>query len=302
MRPREMGLSAPAGFVPGAWGSGDLAILVPVIDPDLTPDEAISVATLRRFAPGETRMILKPESLTIRWDTEGFVIRSAPDKAMESLAAYNALMLSPWFYEALSGFAQVLVFQLDCLLLGPGLGSLARPGPSFIGAPYFRRNGRLKSVGNGGFSIRSPADALSVLTSRHLTLSISGARLRQYLKPTYFNLLCSGLLDALLNKADPAGGRFAQGYPRAEDEFWSYFAPLFSSSYRVADAMAGAAFAAESRPREVIRLNGGQLPLGAHAWTRHDRAFWEEILIALGFGAEVAHARRSRGGDFVSVD
>ena len=40
-------------------------------------------------------------------------------------------------------------------------------------------------------------------------------------------------------------------------------------------------FAAESQPRRVVELNGGQLPLGAHAWMKHDRAVWDETLAAM---------------------
>ena len=38
-------------------------------------------------------------------------------------------------------------------------------------------------------------------------------------------------------------------------------------------------FAFDETPREAFELNDRQLPFGAHAWYKHDRAFWEPYLL-----------------------
>jgi hypothetical protein len=98
---------------------------------------------------------------------------------------------------------------------------------------------------------------------------------RQYLKGTYLRYLVRHM-----RTGGGAAGLVAD-FDRAEDEFWIYYAPLFSDQFRLPSARDVVGFAAESRPRRVVELNGGRLPLGAHAWMKHDRPFWDETLTSL---------------------
>ena len=102
---------------------------------------------------------------------------------------------------------------------------------------------------------------------------------RQYLKGVYNKYLFAHL-------ARGGGAReFLGAFDRAEDEFFIYYAPLFSDGFKLPSAKDVVGFAAESRPRDVVALNGGRLPLGVHAWAKHDRAFWVEQLGKLGIEA-----------------
>jgi len=254
-------------------GSGPLLIVTPVITRTLTADEETGLATLRRFGGDWPKLLLHPRGLELAFDTTGFQTLALDPANFDGISAYNAMMMSPWFYELFAAYGSILIFQTDCLLLGPQIGDwLERPW-SYYGAPYFRRNGQLKSVGNGGFSLRRVADHLAVLRATSASLSrISGPMARQYLKSTYLRYLLR-----FLRKGGGADALVAD-FDRAEDEFWIYYAPLFSAQYRLPPPEAVVAFAAESRPRRVVELNGGRLPLGAHAWAKHDRPFWDEVL------------------------
>ena len=259
-----------------APGGGRLLIVTPIISGRLTPDEAIGLETLRRHGGDWPRLLLHPRGLTFAFDTTGFATLALDPANFEGISAYNAMMMSAWFYALFEGYEHILIFQTDCLLLSDRIAPwLDRPW-SYCGAPYFRRNGELKSVGNGGFSLRKVADHRAVLNASSASLGrISVPMARQYLKGTYLRYLLGHLA-----KGGGAAGLVAD-FDRAEDEFWIYYAPLFSDRFRLPSAEEVVGFAAESRPRRVVELNGGRLPLGAHAWMKHDRAFWDETLASL---------------------
>ena len=260
-----------------AAGSGQLLIVTPIISGRLTPDEAIGLETLRRHGGDRPRLLLHPRGLKFEFDTSGFATLDLDPANFDGISAYNAMLMSPWFYELFDAYQHILIFQTDCLLLSDRIGPWLESPWSYCGAPYFRRNGKLKSVGNGGFSLRKVADHLAVLNATRASAArISGPMARQYLKGAYSRYLLRYL-------AHGGGGaaRLVADFDRAEDEFWIYYAPLFSDQFHLPPAEAVVGFAAESRPRRVVELNGGKLPLGAHAWMRHDRAFWDETLASL---------------------
>ncbi len=268
---------APLSLRPPAR-RGDLAILVPIPDGRLDAEAKLSLATLARFAGDTPIILLKKSTAEITFPVANSETVEVPAPWMDSLSAYNALMMEAAFYEAFLGFDNILIFQLDCLLLGSDFRRFTDAGLSYWGAPYFRRNGQLKSVGNGGFSLRRPRDCLSVLTSERLSVGrVSPSMLRQYLKGAYLRIWTDFLVRGR-DRAVPLGQAFCDAFPRAEDEFWIFYAPAFSPQFRLATALQAVAFAAESQPRRVVELNGGALPLGVHAWARHDRPFWEEVL------------------------
>ncbi len=269
---REAGLQPPADPTP--WGSGELAAVVPVISPTLAPDEELALESLRRFAPGVEKILLTPEGLELTFDTVGFVRRTLPSANFDGIAAYNALLLQPWFYRLLSGWGSILIFQLDCVLLREGVEAWAARGFSYVGAPWFGRDGRLKAVGNGGLSLRRPADMLAVLESGRLHMSGATAQVRrQFGKPKHLAFLLRTLCAA--QGEGPLGARLAAAFGRPEDEFWSFYAPLLSPAYRLPAPAEAALFAAEASPSRITELNGGTPPLGGHAWARHERDFWE---------------------------
>ena len=275
-KPGDVVLRPPSG--PVVSGNGDLIIVVPMISGTLTDDEAVGIQLLRRFGGDHRKLILHPAGLTFDFDLAGLETVALDPANFDGISAYNAMLMSPWFYRMFAAFEHILIYQPDCLLLSDRIAPwLARPW-SYYGAPYFRRNGQLKSVGNGGFSLRRVVDHLAVLNAPDLSLTRASAPMvRQYLKGTYL-----GYLVAHLAAQDQSAAAFVSRFDRAEDEFWIYYAGLFSNRFRLPPAREVVGFAAESRPATVKALNGGQLPLGAHAWAKHDRGFWVQELAMLG--------------------
>jgi hypothetical protein len=272
-RPRDVHL-VPPDPAPDL-GRGRLCVVTPIYQPTLSREEAISLDLLRRFCPQHLKVILKPTGLVLPFDASDFRVVELDPANFAGISAYNKLMMTPWFYELFAGYEAILIYQTDCLILGDGLEAWPDRPWSYVGAPFLRRDGQLKAVGNGGFSLRRPGDFLKVLTSRRMTTAnLSGALMKEFAKGTYFKILMQALKAG--NAAD-----FVEVYARAEDEFWSFYAPLFHADYRVAPAAEAARFAAETKPRRIAELAGAP-PLGGHAWTVHDRPYWEARLKALG--------------------
>lgn len=279
--------AVPPAFAPSPspWpdlGGGPLAIVLPCVDVRLSPEQALSLATLRRWAPAVPRFLVVPEGLTPGWAHDDFRLLPIPAAAMASVADYNRMMLTPWFYRLFAGFDAILIFQTDCLLLRDDLAAWAARGWSYVGAPWFssKRGQRLKGVGNGGFSLRRPADALAVLESGAFSLwPRYGQQLRRFASFKHGGMLARTLAAARRNAtAEPLATRFVRHFQRPEDEFWSDYAPFFHQAYRLPPPLAALDFAFEPRPADCLALNGGRLPLGCHAWAKMDRGFWLDRL------------------------
>ena len=72
-------LSIPDGFVraPDPWpttGSGEVAVVVPLVSADLTADEELSIASLRRNAAGIPVYLVIPDDLVLKFDHDGFSV------------------------------------------------------------------------------------------------------------------------------------------------------------------------------------------------------------------------------------
>ena len=265
-------------------GRRALAVAVPMVEETLSAESALSLESLRRRALGVDRYLVVPQSLRLGWPHDDFQVLRVPDAAMSSIAAYNRLMLTPWFYRLFAGYDSLLIFQTDCLLLRDDLADWAAQGWSYVGAPWFarKRGMRLKAVGNGGLSLRRPADALAVLQAERFHWRPRlGQQIRHFASFKHLGLLRRTLAAARRDVAlEPLGARFVRHFARPEDEFWGQYAPFFHPGFRIPSPAAALDFAFEPRPADCLKLNGGRAPLGCHAWAKMDRAFW------LGFLAE----------------
>lgn len=181
---------------------------------------------------------------------------------------YNRLMLSHEFYSRFRASRYVLVCQTDVLLFEDRLDDWCNRGYDYVGAPWLpapadvsgwnvprrafyevrRLWGRLLPgfhainlkwrVGNGGFSLRRVDAMLAVLECHAEEVARVAA---QSHKVSCF-----------------------------EDVFWGVEVNRrWPGTLNVPDAKTAAHFAVESHPDMAMRLTGGELPMGAHAFQRH---------------------------------
>lgn len=191
---------------------------------------------------------------------------------------YNQLMLSRDLYSRFRESQFILICQTDVALFHDNLDYWCSLDYDYIGAPwlparsevegwnvakrasYILRRGwaRLRGgfhpvmlkwkVGNGGFSLRRVDTMLRVLDQHPNEMS-------------------------LIAKDSSHTANF-------EDVVWSVRVnELWPGSVRVPDASTAAHFAIEGHPEMAMKLTGGELPIGTHAfYRRRNRHFWSKHL------------------------
>ena len=159
---------------------------------------------------------------------------------MESLSAFNKLMLSSKIVDALDSFSHMLIHEPDAIVLRDELYKWCLAPYDYIGAPWFEGWERapidapIIGVGNSGFSLLrlDSFRSFSILT-----------RLR------------------------------AKEWPGHCDYFWAFHVPRLEPTFRVAPVTEAVRFAWEVHPRRCMAMTGGNLPFGIHAWFKYDLNF-----------------------------
>lgn len=261
-----------------------VAVVLPLHLEALDGQGAVALSSLRRHLPEVPRFVVAPETLRPRFDISDFQRIDLDPDCFVSRDSYNRLMLSPEFYRLFDGFEYVLIYQLDCVLFRDDLLSWCERGYSYLGAPWLSRH-RIsrklypKAVGNGGLSLRRVKDCLTVLTQRRCAVwPRSRPARRHFLRYKHARRLLRFASD-LRSSAGREGG-VAGCYRHAEDVFWGYYAPQLWSDFKLPAPMESVDFAIEHGAAEMMALNGGRLPFGAHAWALLDPDFWYDRLSA----------------------
>jgi hypothetical protein len=157
------------------------------------------------------------------------------------------------FYERFSNYKFILILQTDAIILRDELDFWCAQPFDYVGAPWpdgyeiFVNLGlfegeygkRVKvEVGNGGLSLRRVNKCISLLKEFEAAISV----------------FCSS--------------------GSSEDLFFSVMASL-SNDFVVPNAITASRFSLELSPSFFFHVNGGQMPMGGHAWWRHEPEFWQ---------------------------
>lgn len=231
-----------------------IAIVTPLYKQIPSASELASLAHGFKVLGKHKQFIVVPDTL----DLSGYgdvldhcAIMRLKAKYFVSVASYNQLLLSKFFYQHFTDFDYLLIFQPDAFVFRDDLDHWCEFGFDYIGAPWpngekirphsFRGAHRfdrllprfnkpvLKFVGNGGLSLRKVSTALKTLDSHWLT---------------------------------------AKSWIRNEDLFWSIHSP------NVPGEKMASMFALEENPSGYYKANGNHLPFGCHAWEKHEPEFW----------------------------
>ena len=258
-----------------------------------TPDEEISFRHVRHYLGRYDKYVLIPESHQAVYP--GLMPKRFPDRFFGSARAHGSLLLSQRFYRAFSDYEFVLLYHLDSLVFSDQLEQWCRAGYDYVGAPWLvspdMAHVKHPKVGIGGFSLRRVASFLRVLNSR-----------RYFVDPAkYWHEYCArtGPVTRFLNTPRKylkrmrmfndirLHIRWAKRCKTNEDRFYADYATHYDPEFRIAPVDVALRFAFEPEPRKCFERIGRQLPFGAHAWTRFDRAFYEPYLLRQGLGSEV---------------
>jgi hypothetical protein len=265
-----------------------------------TAEEEMAFRHARHYLGRWPLYALMPESHPAHYP--GLIPVRFPDRYFGSARAHGALLLSEAFYRHFLDYEYLLVHHLDALAFADRIEEWCGAGYDYIGAPWLispdTPHIRENKVGNGGFSLRRVRAFLRVLQSRryfvepdeywrryaartHPMVRLVNAP-RKYLKwLPVFNDVKWHVQWALRGDVH-------------EDRFWAEYATHYDPSFRLAPVEAGMRFAFEAEPRRCFERTGGQMPFGAHRWTRFDRSFFEPWLLREGPGSSVQIHERDR--------
>lgn len=238
-----------------------VAVVVPLIpNQKLTADEKVSLNQLHRVLGRYDKFMIVSKDHKTQYD--GFNMLRFSNRYFGSIRAHMRLLLSPVFYRAFRDYEYILIYHLDALAFSDQLEEWCRRGFDYIAPPWidypdapYKKIGIAGQVGNGGFSLRKVSSFRNVI--------------RVLRRPEFSRTY----LRRILGRAKPVEMRGAQ-----EDVFWGTKAKNYLPEFHVADERTALDFAFECNPQLCFEKTGGKLPFGCHAWTKHDRAFWETHL------------------------
>jgi Protein of unknown function (DUF5672) len=276
------------------------AVVVPVYRARLTDDERLSLRHLEHYLPDTEKFLVMPH--TLDFSRNGYrEARFAPG-FFAGIAGCNRLRLSRDFYARFEEYEFILIHELDAIILGSDVERFLEPGVDYLGAPWIEYDANsapfLTNVGNGGFSLRRVSAFRRLLDSpaprttarEYYRRRYSGAPLKRRLVVLYrAGLKGLGIRTSIRGAVARRFGKEdwvdfaaeARDYtPGGEDWFISGEARNYSPNFTIGNIERALEFAFEREPRFCYEKAGGRMPLGAHAWSRYDREFWEPYLLS----------------------
>jgi len=204
-------------------------------------------------------LFIGPEGLDIsdyQQRYPGLQYLAFPRESFASIPGYNRLLLSTAFYSRFLSYEFMLILQTDAILLRDELELWGALPFDYVGAPWpdgvellvnagvfeGARGKRTRAhVGNGGLSLRRVRKCLSLLQE----------------------------FADVLGVFDRTGS--------SEDLFFSIMGGL-SRDFILPNEIMASRFAMELKPSFYLAVNGGQVPMGGHAWWKYEPEFWHALL------------------------
>ncbi len=243
-----------------------VAIVIPSNKPDMSVFEHASYMQCLNVLGKYDTFIAGPEGLDISEYTRLGPVRhyKQDPRFFGTSLRYNRLMLTPQFYEGLSAYDYILIYQLDCYVFRDELEEWCGMGYDYIGGPWIGQDLKqwvlkkkrnypvdmkwlhrltgyklLGYVGNGGLSLRKTDSLIR-------NLKWFSLRLKYY------------------------GGN--------EDVFMAHYLASLNPFFRIPDTSTALKFAFDANPDIAYKMNEERLPFGCHAWWRTDKGTYDHNL------------------------
>jgi hypothetical protein len=206
------------------------------------------------------------------------------DENFDSIASYNYMLLSVWFYNLFIDYEYILIYQLDSFVFGDDLIFWIDAGYSYVGAPWIKVNKNnvypieFDGVGNGGFSLRNVKDCIKILRSNRKVKSLKDCIFKGndkfYLKAFFLGLIRyhrKHKFNSIKNDLSIN-----------EDKVFSLAGKRFKS-FKIPSPQVASSFSFEVNPNLLFIKNNSQLPFGCHAWYKYDLKFYIPIINKYGY-------------------
>lgn len=232
-----------------------VVVVVPIYQPVLNALEVYSLDMAMATLKHRDLVFIGPEGLDLSYYRARYGdIRylAYPPVCFASIPGYNRLLMSQAFYEGFADYEFCLICQTDAIALRDELDFWCAQPFDYVGAPWpdgyelMVNAGRFEgsngkrvhaTVGNGGFSLRRNRKAIALLDEFAVIVGV---------------FLHTG---------------------SSEDLFFSVMGTL-SNDFVLPNEITASRFSMELRPSLYHAVNGGVLPMGAHAWWKSEPEFW----------------------------
>ncbi|WP_157530604.1 DUF5672 family protein [Hymenobacter norwichensis] len=267
----------------------NVVVVVPVHSPQPSKNELIAFAQCFRILSGRTIKVLAPTGLALDAYRQlaDFDVLFIDPKWLSSVAAYNKLKLSKFFYKLFHQYEYLLTYELDCFIFRDELDYWCSQGYDYIGAPWFEGFSKatidspIVGVGNSGFSLRSVKTAREILDKLFYQNPLDNPRAGVGVSITYAKVVYRWLRN-----------QFGENYTLKsagnihEDFFFSRVAPEYFTEFKLPIATEALKFSFEINPEVLLTMNNGNLPMGCHAWWRYNMHFWKPYIESFGYDLE----------------
>jgi hypothetical protein len=152
--------------------SKKVVIVIPTHKADLSEDERISLAHLKRHLSKYDTFFVIPKRVKSKNFTKmGFKVKPVSDRFFGTIQKYSELVLTKKFYEIFKKYDYMFIYHLDSLVFSNQLDKWADSGYDYIGAPWFKsivgnlsnKKGHPSSGSNSGFSLKNIKKAINIL-------------------------------------------------------------------------------------------------------------------------------------------
>lgn len=260
-------------------------IIIPFYKHTLSAFEKIAFAQVTKVLSTHDIIAIKPHNLLLPPDVQPWPftdVISFDDAYFKNVKGYNALMLAEEFYKRFLNYDFMLIYQLDAFVFSDQLMEWCEQGYDYVGAPWIHkydypdmvkaikskiqhrwhlyfdvqidgRPSRMQfenKVGNGGFSLR---------------------RVKK------FHDLCVSMQDQIQKYLSLNDDHYFN-----EDVFWGVEVNRRKKSINIPSYKKAVGFSVELFPERAVKINGGKLPFGCHAWDRN-LEYWQPVFKNYGY-------------------
>lgn len=231
-------------------------IIIPIYKPELNMKERHLVDRTLNILQDYPTTFICPIGLDLQFYWSNYPrtkFKFFETKDFSSVRSYSRLLLSVAFYKEFIDREFILIVQPDVYIVKNDLVQWLRSNYDYIGAPW--PNGLALSIQSSRFMLKNKALQITAYVGN------GGFSLRRVEK-------CISLLQEHKEVA-----AWFQKSGSNEDLYFSFMGGL-SQDFLIPNQVIASTFSMEMSPDHFFSINGGQLPMGIHAFGDYSTDFW----------------------------
>ena len=243
-----------------AYRLPSLVIAIPIYKKEFDLEEQFLVDRMFTIFANREIVFVAPQNLDKAYYLARYPsakLSTFPDHFFESVQGYSRLLLSRLFYETFCEKDFLLISQPDVYVFRDDLDLWLQKPYDYVGAPWPR-----------GFSV--------TLSIGRFATTAGGALLNAFVGNGGFSLRRIKTIIQMLEHDRQISEWFSETGSN-EDLFFSFVGTM-TTNFILPNPVEASLFAMEALPDFFFQINGGRLPMAAHAFRKYSPEFWEKFL------------------------